>query len=549
MGIGKDKFNIEWLFIIIFIAVFLWLGCSNLFNHQISHSFPYGFLASDPFLHANHAQGIKELGDGRYLPFYTNGFNNSINGFPPLFNYLVADFSILSGIETYDLMYFFVFLFTALGVLIFYLTIRYFNKNIAILSLPIMILVFTKKFYTGYTWGQWDMYIGAFFLIGLVWAVENIDLKKSWILIGLFLTGAFLAHVVEAIWGIGFIGLYFVINLITKKMDKDKFKKLIYSGITFIIASSAYLFFFLNSWFVERLLKIKTVKKEFFINWGNYNVIQFKEFGWLLIIPLLLGVIFLIYYIKKKHNTAILFSGYMFLVGFTYLIRFDKALQTRFLWPIYISGLFGIATYIIFKSIIPKYKKIFSIIITIILLIVLVKTQYVPMNNQGIMHQDLWNSLTWIKDNTNKDDVVLFFYGDSYSQDDQTKNNKRLSYVVRSQAVIDAVQNRTIKRYYLIRMSKENPGSMLLYKKGFLSYGDHLKEADPLYFYGEMDICNFDYYVFDKLSRYEVLAQYSMIVKDSLLQNNWFEVVYENNFNVLLKNSNPGVKCIESRQI
>jgi hypothetical protein len=549
MKIGKFKIKLEWVFLVVFLIVFLWMGCANLFDNKISHDFPYGYLASDPFLHANHAQGIKELGDGRVLPFYTNGFEDSINGFPPLFNYLVADFSILSGIEVYDLMYLFVFLFSALGIAILFLTVTYFNKNVAILSLPIMVLVFTKKFYTGFTWGQWDMYIGAFFLMGVVWSISRSKLEKSWILTGLFLTGAFLAHVVEAIWGIGFIGLYFLIELIVKRGSWDKFKKYILAGVVFVITSSAYLFFFLNSWFVERLITIKTVKKEYFINWGNYSVINFKEFGMWLIVPILIGVVLLFYYIKKKDNTALLFSGYMFIMGFTYLIRFDKALQTRFLWPIYISVLFGITLYMIISLVPVKSKRILSIVVASVILVLLFNFQYEPLNTSGIMHQDLWNSLTWIKDNTNEKDTVLFFYGDGYSQDDQTKNNKRLSYVIRGQAIIDAVQNRSIKRYYLTRMSKENPGSMLLYKKGFLEYGDHLKEADPLYFKGDMDICNFDYYVFDKYSRYEVLAQYSMIVKDLLLQNSGFEVVYENNFNVLLKNNNKGEDCIEPRQI
>ena len=59
-----------------------------------------------------------------------------------------------------------------------------------------------------------------------------------------------------------------------------------------------------------------------------------------------------------------------------------------------------------------------------------------------------------------------------------------------------------------------------------------------------MDICNFDYYVFDKVSREQVLANVNLLIRELFIKNSGMREVYSNQIVSVIKNPNPGSDCI-----
>ena len=72
-----------------------------------------------------------------------------------------------------------------------------------------------------------------------------------------------------------------------------------------------------------------------------------------------------------------------------------------------------------------------------------------------------------------------------------------------------------------------------------------MDELPQDYLSGKKDICGFDYYVFDKVSRQPVFAQYNLLVA-SELQSKGSVKVFENPVLIVMKNS-KGADCIEKR--
>jgi len=87
-------------------------------------------------------------------------------------------------------------------------------------------------------------------------------------------------------------------------------------------------------------------------------------------------------------------------------------------------------------------------------------------------------------------------------------------------------------------------GGGIAYRKSFFSFGLYNNEVPEDYFWGKKDICRFDYFVFDKASSQQALAQYNAIIVKKLLEKN-SEPVFENQIVAILKNGKPGGDCIE----
>ena len=163
---------LEKIFLIIIFSILLFIGCSNLVDYRIKHNFPYGYLASDTFQHQIRAEAIKDAGNFRYEANYISmGLEKVVGRYPPILYHLAVIFSYSSGLEVYDAIYFIVFLFASLSALVIYLIIRKFNKNIALLSLPLSILIFAPGSYMGFTWGHWPSILSQFFLIAFFWSI------------------------------------------------------------------------------------------------------------------------------------------------------------------------------------------------------------------------------------------------------------------------------------------------------------------------------------------------------------------------------------------
>ena len=84
----------------------------------------------------------------------------------------------------------------------------------------------------------------------------------------------------------------------------------------------------------------------------------------------------------------------------------------------------------------------------------------------------------------------------------------------------------------------------MFYRKGLFSSGNYVEEKGLSYFKNETDICDFDYYVFDKLTAQQPgLVQYNLAVRDNMIKNG-MEEAFSNQLVSVVKNKNRGVNCI-----
>ena len=555
----KIKLDLEKTLLIGFFTVFLFLGPGVLFGHIIKHDFPYGYFASDTFQHQIRAEAIKDAGNFRYEATYVSkGFEKVVGRYPPILYHLAVLLSYPAGIETYDSIYFIVAFLTLVASFVMYILIKDFNRNAALISLPLSLLIFSSPPAIGFLWGHWPSLLSQSFLILLFWSILRMDLEKSYIFIALSLSATVLTHTSETIFGFIFLALFFGIKLLRKNIKFKDIKIMFIAAFFFLILSSYYLIIFFNTW-------AKAQPYSFFVQslWEGNPGFYIAGFG-LLLIPMLIGMIFSLIKIKEMHISiiaafAMLFNGFLNYAGFEV-----RSFQIRFFWPIYLSVFFGLGIYIAFKSIIKKWNFFYSIAIFLILIISLsgfvkfpilnqTKIQIIPYipylnrdSNQGIMDNLHWEALTWLSKNTEKDAKIYFFYGDIYSQDALLRNSKRVHYQVDPEGFIKVLKERKIMRNYTTEMPGDSGGSIAA-RKSFFKFEDATKDTPQKEFFGYHDICKFNYLVFDKGSAQQVLAQYNLLIAQDMIKKNFIKPVFDNQGIVILKNEKPGEDCIEER--
>lgn len=539
---------LERIYLILIFSVLLLIGNANLWDYKLSHEFPFGYMASDAFQHQIRAEAIKDAGNFRFEANYiSRSFENAVGRYPPVMYHLAVVFSYLAGLEVYDSIYFIVFFLASLSAIIMYLVIKGVNKNAALLSLPLSLLVFASPAYIGFTWGHWPSIVAQFFLTTIFWGVYRIDIRKSFLFIGIFLSAIIMTHTSEFIFALFFIFVFFAAGLLFKKTDFKNVKNLILGIISALIISSYYLIIFRYSWFVAQPYSF-AIKPLWEGNPGFY-LANFQ----ILLVFILIGMVFWLAKIKDMH-IAFLAGISMLAMGLGNYFGFDaRAFQLRFFWPIYLSVFFGFGIYSILRFAIKKWNLIYSILlgaIFLILILGLVKVPYIPeyqkITTQGIMDRFHWEGLKWLSEKTPKNAKVYFFYGDIYDQDALLRNSKRVHFLIDPNDLIGNINNRKISRRYITELPGDGGGG-IVYRKSLFSFGDYDKETDRKYFFGKKDICQFDYYVFDKMSRQQALAQYNLLIASGLLKNNFTSVVFENQVLIILKNNNIGADCIEER--
>ena len=347
-----------------FFILMLFLGVSNLWDHKVSHEFPYSYMASDTFQQQTRAEGIKEAGNYKYEPFYiTKGWEDVIGYYPPVLHHAGILLSFSAGMETYDTVYFMVFFNAILASLIMYFIIRKYNKHIAILSLPLSILIFSDKSYVGFLWGHWASITGQLFLIASFWAIANFERKGIEILLGLFLAALALSHTSELIYAAGFIAIFSLVLLFYRKFNFEYVKKMSIAAAISLVLSFYSLYIFYYSFKV-----VNPYQFEVSNDWGGTPIFGIGDFE-LLLIFMAIGFIasFLLF---RKMDAAILAGVFMLLVGYTNYIGFGiRAFQPRLFWPIYLSIFFGLGLYMLLKLIPSRFVTLSSLVVSIIFIL------------------------------------------------------------------------------------------------------------------------------------------------------------------------------------
>ena len=262
------------------------------------------------------------------------------------------------------------------------------------------------------------------------------------------------------------------------------------------------------------------------------------------------GIVFSIIFLRRYLAPAIA-SFSMIVLGMGNYFGFrEKAFQLRFFWPILLMFFIGTGVYHILNLVIKKWKIAYSAaIFALITLLILIGVPYMPhydrIKTSGLMDEYHWEVFRWIEKKTQKDSRIYFFYGDIFNQDAVLRNSKRTHNLIIPEDFVDAINNREIRRIYDTEVPGDGGGGAP-YRKSFFSFGFMLNEAPQDYLSGKKDICNFDYFVFDKKSRQQVLAQYNILIADELKKNGAV-LVFENPVSIIMKNNKLGADCIEQR--
>ncbi|MBI2207984.1 hypothetical protein HYU50_00655 [Candidatus Woesearchaeota archaeon] len=553
------KIDLEKIILAAFFALILFLGPGALFDHKIKHDFPFAYFASDSFQHQIRAEAIKDAGNFRYEASYiSKGIENVVGRYPPGLYHLAIIMSYAAGTETYDSIYFVVAFFAIIGSLVMYLIIRNFNKTVALISLPLSALVFSHPLAIGFLWGHWPSILAQSFMVVFFWSIMRIDLEKSFIIIALLLAAIALTHTSELIFAFIFLALFFGTKILAKKLNKNDIKTMSLSLIIFAAASFYYLVIFYNTWMSGNAYSFVVEPV-----WNGNPGFYIAGFG-LLLIPIIFGALFSLSKLKELHVSIILAFA-MLLSGFLNYIGFGlRSFQIRFFWPIYLAVFFGFGIYIMVKFIVKKWNFAYTSAIFIVLIVLLsglvkfpiikqTNAQVIPVipylnraANQGIMNPYHWEVLSWLSKNTEKNAKIYFSYGDIYGQDALLRNSKRTHYLIEPEDFINALQERKIKREYITEFPGDSGGG-ISYRSSFFGFQSYEDTEPDAFYYGPRDICNFDYYVFDKVSGQQVLAQYNLLIAQELLKKDFIKPIFENEVSLILKNNNPGDDCIEER--
>jgi hypothetical protein len=542
MKLKADVF--EWVFVSVFLVFLGYISVGAFLNHSVVHPYPYGFSASDAFGEVAFAEGVIETGSYKIIPPYIRGGFESIGFHMPIFYHVVANFSLMAGIPVWDADIMLGILFSLLVVLMMYLMIREYNKHVALLSLPLSVFMYVGSFKIIYTWGVWDFVLGSALMLGSMWVLSKLEAPLMWVILGILSSGVALSHITEAFFFGLFAIVYLGVMFAKEKLSFTYAKRLVWGGLLSLALSFYYLIIFKygygrggSEWSIAYQAP----------EW--YDV-TFSHFGWVRFVVLLGVGAWLLVMLSKKDNVALLVAPFLFVVGylnFTPALA-SRAFQTRYLWPVYLSLFLGLCLFMALRSVIKEWKLWQSISISVMMALLIITQFYEKPQTGSLMDAEHWQLFGWVKSNTLSNERLLYFYGDPYTQEAILWLQKRLSYRINLQDLVDAIQARKIKRFYEMEVAAADDAGWM-YRKGLFSFGYHAEEIpDRSMFFGLSDICTFDYLVFDRTGSQQVLTQYNMLVANQLL-NASSEVAFVNEKTVVIKNTKRGGDCIEERDI
>lgn len=560
----KISRHLEAVVLVVFIYSFLLVGLANPYLNQIKHSRPYAHLASDAFLHMSLADYMGNVGAIKFTPPYEVGGHPLVyDEHPPALSEAVAVFSMVSGLEAYDSIYFLVVIMMLLAALVFYILARRVKKEIAYLALPVSFLIFSKSFNVMFFWGFWLFAMGVFFMVASFWAMISLDLKKSYLLIGIFLAATTLSHTPETAFAFVFMGILFIRDIIkNRKINWDFIKKGAIAAVILLLLSIYHLNIFSRTILISEGYRNEFDLKNIASLSGvpEMNLVMLGIPG----IVALVGLIIFLVSKKDKAFNAAAASLYSFSLGYFIIFGIAKRSYThRFVWFLYLSFFFGFAIYHLIRIV----SKGLAPMVSFLVVLVLIGAMAVPLSKttkvgSGIVDQGSWDALVWMRDNIPKDNMVYYFFSDAYSNKALVYNSYHVSFIAETDDFVGKLQQGKVSRKYLFGIAKAYRN--YLCPLGNFKYGYYrnllMLKDDPNYKCGEgyekiehppeeytnRDICNIEYAVFAKAASQPVLAQYNIAIANELLKNEWIKEVYSNNMISIIRNYKPGVDCIAS---
>ena len=535
--------------IVLFAAIFLLVGPGNFLDKRITHPYPYNILSSDAAGELAYVTALKDEGTYRIIPSYLcAGFPGCIAFLPSLSQHLLASFSIMSGLEAYQVNLFLVSLFLLAASLMAFVLISKWNQKVAYLSLPLMLFAFQPQFRVGLMWGYYDVIIAAGFVLLAAYLLPEPEKGKTWILLSVLLAASFVAHVSEILY-IGVIYLfYYALKWIkAKSIGKEDILFFAKTGaLTFVlIAYYAVLFFTLfpssgiftakqtPQWYDPVIQNFQ------FLSAGN-PIIKY--------IPLILigiGIIIAILQLRP-HSIPLMLGFAMILLGLDLRLSFLRIFQVRYLWPISLAVFSGLTLYFLLKIMKAKNMIIYGGVSALLLVAVGYAT-FVPSGNPGMINQNHWDAFRWISSNTEQDAEITVLHGEPYSQDALLWNTKRKVNRIPENEIIEHI-NRNNNTKYFFGYAPGPSDVQYAYWTGFLKAGRYaIENATQLS--GQRNICLADYVIFDKAAMIPQLAEFNIFVANQLLANQSFSIAYQNDEVAIIRNMRFYPDCIEEGTI
>jgi hypothetical protein len=535
-----NKKLLEAIVLLCFFFVALYIGIGNVFDSSLQHGEPYGYMASDAIWHELYSEVIKESGAFRYYPDYmAAGFDNVVANNEPLLSHVAVEFSYATGLNLYDAEMLLVFIIAIVSAFVFFLIIRKIDSTLAILSIPLSLLLFQDKNLTVYTWGIWTYLISTMFLISLAWAFASLDLKKSYLLLGLFIAGTIVGYFSNFLYALVFIGAYFALSLFTKKIRLKELKETVKAGILAVIISSYFLYVF---YFTLAKAHAELVEVISAADFTGYRVPLLVELGWVGII-MALGFIGYLIFVKKKLHPAYLLPIIMFILSFANYIGFGKrAFTIRYFWPIYLSVFFGLVFFLLLKAIKVPQKAVLATFISFALIGFFGFHNYYNMTG-SIMDPYHWEAFNWIQKNIPQGDEMLYWYSYALDQTAVLIHGKRVPYFIKINRIAPYIEAGTIPQNISLKLVNEGV-AFLPYRKSVFSWGYYEKELPSEFFAPVRSICSFDYVLIDKVQRDPTIQAYNLMVIDKLISYG-NQPVFNNPFSVILKLK--GGDCLEEQ--
>ncbi len=529
--------------LIALLGILLWMGPANIWDKQVEHGYPYGFYAQDAFIFMSYQPYLAESGSWSNLaPYLSRGYTDVIQSQPPVLEILSVLLAQATGFGYYTTTYLIVMILVLLAVLCFYFLIRTFNPKVALLSLPLNVLLFSNVFISAFTWGNWPFFAGSCMLVLFFWCLARI--KERWIpaLGALAMAAVAFGHTSEYIFIVPILGFMFLVDIASRRFDWAEWKRIAGMIVGSVILAGYYLIIFFSTFFhgyEPQYMAPDVAGMSLFVRVTTPGT-------WLVLVMaagLLVGLLML-----KKHR-VIQIGLMMFLIGFTnYIGTGKRGLETRYLWPVYLSIFIGLLLYFVGTKVAKQYLTLRTCaIVSIVLTALLANHYYAETGGPGILFKEGWKGMEWVSKSTPKNATILYVYGDAYNQAAILFNTQRISDVILVDDFVSMAQSGALRR----RVNTESlfdHTNALPYRKGLFDFGFHWTE-DNVQARGEMDLCGFDYYAFDKVSRIQGAAQYNQVIASHFVTRANFTKAYENDGVIILKNPNPGGDCIANSTV
>jgi len=513
-------------------------------EESLSHSYPLGHLANDNFAFMSFTHSLQIAGTyNNYEPYLSAGYDNTIAFHPPVVHYLSVYLSNTLGIEIYDSIVITCFIFSLLAMLLFYFLIRKVNRNLALLSLPLMAMLypnFPNRLILKVAWGQFPYIIGSVVFIFFFWSLFHIKEKGFWVLFAASIVGTIYTHTSEFIFEIMFMAVWGGWLLLRKKLDLDIIKKIASAGILSFIFSAYFLFLFKKAFLDFRPYVFKIDKC------NPFTTVCGPSFGmalWMWVF-IAIGIVISVMLIKKEKFYPFMVSGFTFLIAFTNIIGFRKrAFETRNFFPIYLSIFFAYGLYTLINQLFKK-KEVHRFLVAAILSLILFVPVFVVNQTQAsgsLIPEPMYDAFEWIKNNAEQDAVVYYGYNSNIQQTGIIFESQRVGY---RQTMEDLVMK--------IKLSEMPPtqselwmnfegSSRLAYWDG-LSVKNHIEDIPSIRNINR-SMCSFEYLFYPLFNLEEEVAKFQAQTAQSLLDTQKFENAFYNQYVIILKNNDVGDEC------